>query len=120
MSDLPPNETVADELPSKDARMWATLAHLGGFLFFIPFLVPLVIWLLKRDEFSYVDQQGKEALNFQIVVAIGLLICTALYTVFCIGGLLQLVIVIADIILAAISANKGEPYRYPFSIRFIK
>ncbi len=53
---------------SKDARMWAMLCHLLGF--FTCFIGPLIIWLIKKDEDPFIDNQGKEALNFQITVAI--------------------------------------------------
>jgi uncharacterized Tic20 family protein len=44
------------------------LCHLLGF--FTSFVGPLVIWLIKKDTMSYVDYHGKEALNFQITLAI--------------------------------------------------
>ena len=53
---------------SKDARMWAMLCHLLGL--FTCFIGPLIIWLIKKDEDPFIDDQGKEALNFQITVAI--------------------------------------------------
>src|SRR5690349_455038 len=63
------------QLSPHDARTWATVAHLAGFLMYsgIPFasiLGPLVVWLLKRDQSPYVDDQGKEAVNFQISMAL--------------------------------------------------
>ncbi len=54
----------------KDARTWAMLCHIGAFAgYIIPFghiIAPLVIWLIKKDESPFVDDQGKESLNFQI------------------------------------------------------
>ena len=105
---------------NKDARTFAMLAHLLAI--FTSFLGPLIIWLVKKDEHPYVNEQGKEALNFQITVAIAY-IAAGLLTFACIGFLLLPAVGILDLIfciMACIAANKGEHYRYPLSIRFIK
>ncbi|MCX5638047.1 MAG: DUF4870 domain-containing protein [Planctomycetota bacterium] len=89
---------------------------------FTSFLGPLIIWLVKKDEHPFVDEQGKEALNFQITVLIACL-AAGLLTFVCIGFLLLPAVAIVDIIfcvMACVAANKGEHYRYPLSIRFIK
>jgi uncharacterized Tic20 family protein len=109
---------------NKDARMWGMLAHLSalvGLLSIPPVVGPLVVWLVKRNEHAFVDDQGKEALNFQITMFIALLISGALI---CVGiGLILLPIVgIVDlifVIIAAVKANNGERYRYPFNIRLV-
>ncbi len=105
---------------SKDARMWGMLCHLLGL--FTCFIGPLIIWLIKKDEDPFIDNQGKEALNFQITVAIAALV-SAVLTVVCVGFFLGIAVSIADLvfcILASIKANGGEKYRYPVSIRLIK
>ncbi|MBA7645873.1 hypothetical protein ES703_53632 [subsurface metagenome] len=105
---------------SKDARMWGMLCHLLGL--FTCFIGPLIIWLIKKDEDPFIDNQGKEALNFQITVALAGIV-SAVLTVVCVGFFLGIAVSIADIvfcILASIKANGGEKYRYPVSIRFIK
>jgi uncharacterized protein len=111
------------ELPelTKEARNWAMFCHLAGLLGFpVPILGhilgPLIVWLLTRDEHPFIDDQGKEAVNFQISMAIWqlLLLCTVI-------GFF--VLWIADIVLvikAAIHAGDGEAFRYPMTIRFIK
>jgi hypothetical protein len=105
---------------SKDARMWGMLCHLLGL--FTCFIGPLIIWLIKKDEDPFIDNQGKEALNFQITVAIAGIV-SAVLTVVCVGFILGIAVSIADLvfsIIASIKANGGEKYRYPVSIRFIK
>ncbi len=105
---------------SKDARMFAMLAHLLAI--FTCFIGPLVIWLVKKDEHSFVDEQGKEALNFQITVAIAYVVASLL-SFLCIGFLLFPAIWVVNLIfciMACTAANRGEHYRYPVSIRFIK
>ena len=106
--------------PTSDERTMAMLAHLGGIV--LGFLAPLIIWLIKKDESKFVDYHGKEALNFQIMILIAVIISNVLIMVV-IGCILLPAVVIADIIfciIAGLAANKGEMYRYPFSIRLIK
>ena len=105
---------------SKDARMWAMLCHLLGL--FTCFVAPLIIWLIKKEEDAFIDDQGKEALNFQITVAIAYIV-SGLLTFICIGIFLAIAVGICDLIfciLAAVKSNSGEAYRYPVAIRFIK
>ena len=108
----------ADKDP-KQEKTWAMLCHLGGLLGFIP---PLVIWLIKKDESSLIDDSGKEALNFQISIAIYCAI--AFLLVFILIGIPLLfalqIFNLVMVIIAAIKANDGERYRYPLCIRFIK
>ncbi len=114
-------------IPSKEARRWASLCHIialvgliGNGVGFV--LGPLVVWLIKRDDDPFIDEQGKEALNFQITMVIAALV-SLLLTVVVIGLFLVisvgLVMVIFPII-AAVKASNGEHYRYPFTIRFLK
>ena len=119
-----PMSTV--EGPSKDARMWAMICHLCGLALFssIPFaniIAPLVIWLLKREEFAFVEQQGKEAINFQISVLIYLVCCIPLVFILVGIPLMFLVSIGALVfsIIAAVKANEGVSYRYPLTIRFL-
>ena len=105
---------------TKDARMWAMLCHLLAI--FTSFIAPLIIWSIKKDEQPFVDNQGKEALNFQITVLIAMIV-SGLLSFACIGFILMPLVGIADVvfcIIASVKANSGEAYRYPVSIRFIK
>jgi hypothetical protein len=114
-----PNATPASSgLPSRDERSMAMLCHLLGL---VSFLGPLIIWLIQREKMPYVDDQGKEALNFQISIVIYAAISGVL--IFCgIGFVLAIAVAIFDlimIIIASIAANNGERYRYPLCIRLI-
>jgi len=108
----------------KDARMWAMWCHLGGLAGYIgiPFgniLVPAVIWMLKKDSHPFVDQQGKEALNFQISMTIYAFVA-ALTLLIMIGIIILPILILAGVVLsiiAGIKANDGIAYRYPFTIR---
>ncbi len=109
---------------TKEARMWAMWCHLLGL--FTCFIGPLIIWLIKKDENAFIDNQGKEALNFQITVAIAFavaFILTPVLVFICIGFALVPAVLIADLvfcIVASVKSNNGEAYRYPVSVRFIK
>ena len=105
---------------SKDDKTMAMLCHLLGLL--TSFIGPLIIWLIKKDQSPFVDEQGKEALNFQITVAIAMVVA-GLSTAICIGIVLAPSVAIADLVLcimACVAANKGEHYRYPLCLRLVK
>ncbi len=103
--------------PTSDEKTMALLAHVLTFVF--PVLAPLVIYLIKKDESSYVAYHAKESLNFQITMFI---ICFVL--VITIIGLLLLwavgIIYVVLIIVATIRASEGKLYKYPFCLRLIK
>lgn len=111
---------------TKDERTWGMLCHISSLSgFIIPFgnvIAPLVIWMVKKDEFPLVADQGKEVVNFQISLTIYLLI-SAVLIILLIGiplliglGLFDLIVTI----IGAMKANEGVKYRYPLAIRFIK
>ena len=112
--------------PSGEVRQLAMLCHFAAFAALVfPFgslLGPLILWQFKKDVDPFIDDQGKEALNFQITVAIAWLVCLLLGFVV-IGFLLMTVLVIGALILtiiAGIKANKGIAYRYPWTWRLVK
>ena len=114
------------EIP-REARKWAMICHiialvglLGNGIGFL--LGPLIVWMLKKEEHPFIDEQGKEAVNFQITMFIAAFISALL--VFVVVGIILLIIVglLMTIlpIIGAIKANDGEDFKYPLSIRFIK
>ena len=112
--------------PDKDERLWGMLSHLISFSgYLVPFgsvLGPLIIWLIKKDEMPFVNDQGKESLNFQLTMLIAVIVSAILMLVF-VGFLLLGVLIIYQIIvviMASVKANEGVRYRYPYTIRFIK
>jgi uncharacterized Tic20 family protein len=119
-------QDVAKATPeNRDERMWAMFCHLSGLAGFIfPFgniIAPLVIWMVKKEEYELVNDQGKEALNFQISMTIYILASVVL--IFLVIGIPLLIILgifsLIVVIIAAIKANEGEKYRYPLTIRFL-
>jgi uncharacterized Tic20 family protein len=104
---------------SSEDRTLAMFCHLGGAV--LGFLVPLILWLIQKDKSRFIDDQGKEALNFQLTVLIGYLIGVATFCFF-IGIVIFFGTWVTNLvfgILGAVAAQKGERYRYPISIRFI-
>ena len=108
--------------PSQEERTMALLAHLLAIP--IGFLGPLIIWLVKKDESRFVDDQGKEALNFQITVMLTMVAVSVLAVITCgIGAILAFPVIVVDFvftIMAAVRANEGRCYRYPLCIRMIQ
>jgi hypothetical protein len=98
---------------------------IGGWGFF---LGPLVIWLMKKDTMPFVADQAKESLNFNITIsAIFLLLLILSFLTLGIGFLITVPIMLVVglaalvlVIMAAIKANEGVAYRYPFAVRLIK
>ena len=133
----PPEPVEASGMPSHEERQWALFAHLsallgglltGAFAGLGCFIGPLIIWLVKKDTMPFVDDQAKEALNFNITLAIiGVVLLLLTLVTFGIGALLTVPVgILVGIarrvftISAAIMAIEGERYRYPFSLRLIK
>jgi uncharacterized Tic20 family protein len=114
-------------LTAEQDRMWASLAHLGGILSFVP---ALVIWLVFRGRGRFTDEHAKEALNFQITLLIGYVAISVVSTILALltfgllgalGSLSWVLWLIGCIfsILGYLDARTGKPYRYPFALRLI-
>ena len=128
---MPPIENVTQAL-SNDERTWALLAHLSAFSAFISgigcILGPMIVWLVKRDSLPFASEQAKEALNFNITVALGfvaLVILTigtfGLFVLFAVPiGLALFVAWVVLTVIAALKVNEGVAYRYPFTLRLVK
>jgi uncharacterized Tic20 family protein len=109
-----------------ESRMWAMLAHLSALSgVMVPFghiLGPLIIWLIKKDEMPFVEDQGKEALNFNISMTIYMLV--AIFLVFVVIGFILIPILavfgLVFTIIAAVKANDGIVFRYPITLRLVK
>lgn len=120
--------------PSQEERQWAMFAHLSSLIGALVtgglgiFIGPLVIWLIKKETMPFVDDQGKEALNFSItllILGVALFILTVI--TLGIGALLTVPVGLAAAVawfvltvIAAIKASEGVSYRYPLTLRLIK
>ncbi|HJW07836.1 MAG TPA: DUF4870 domain-containing protein [Rhodanobacter sp.] len=121
----PPSEPPMAGAPSAEERQWAMFAHLSALVgVIIPLgsiIGPLVIWLIKKDTMPFVNDQGKEALNFNITVGIAAVVSWILCFIL-IGFLLLAVLAVGwvvFVIIATIKANEGTTYRYPFTLRLV-
>ena len=106
--------------PDPDSKTMGMLSHLLGI--FLGLIGPLIIWLIKKDQSQFVDDQGKESLNFQIMLMIGYVI-GSVSSVVCIGFLIIPAVWIFGIIfsiIGALKAKDGIAYRYPFNLRLVK
>jgi uncharacterized protein len=125
--DGPNSPATPGAAPTEKERTWGMLAHLSALAGLVVPLAgivvgPLIVWLSRRDESQFVAEHAKEALNFNISVLLGALACMFLMLVF-VGFLLGTALFIAWLVMmliAAIKASEGHPYRYPFSLRLVK
>ena len=110
---------------SEEEKTLAMVCHLAPLIGYTvgigQILVPLIIYLWKREESEYVRAQAAESLNFQISVTIYFIVSGILMLVL-IGFVMLAVVAIVTLVTmiqATIKASKGEYYRYPFCIRFV-
>lgn len=113
---------------TSDERTFALLMHLSllGHIVLsgLAIIAPIIMWNIKKNDSPFLDDHGREALNFQItliiytilIVPAGILTCGLGFIVFPIG---LYVLALIGMIKAATAANRGEFYRYPMTIRFI-
>jgi uncharacterized Tic20 family protein len=112
--------------PTKEERNWAVVLHLSVLAgIFIPwggFIIPFGIWLIKKQDSSFIDRQGREVINFLITVTIAGLV-GAILSIILVGFAILALLVVAVFLLTILSAIKvsdGEDYRYPFILRLIR
>lgn len=101
---------------SHEARNMAMLCHILGA---VGFFGPLVIWLSEKDKHRFVAEHGRAAMNYQV----SLLIYLTALAVTVVGAFLVPVLVVVHvvlIVLGAVKASRGEPWRYPIAVQFLK
>jgi len=119
-SNKSPIEIKSKSEVSQDDINLALIAHIGTM--FGGFFVPLIIWILKKDESEFVAEHARNSLNFQLSMLIYMIvsfilvfIVVGIFTIFAIAVFATIVV-----ILATVAASKGEHYNYPLTINFIK
>ncbi|MBS0264804.1 MAG: DUF4870 domain-containing protein [Planctomycetes bacterium] len=129
-----PNSMSYGEITPEE-KQWALFVHLSALIAMwlggLAILGPLIIWLVKKDQSQFIDDQGKEAVNFHLNILIAGLLLGLLavpLTLLTVGIALLLIIPVAIAlfaasivmpILAAMKANQGEAYRYPFVVKIL-
>lgn len=114
----PPSESVSS---SSSDRNLAMITHLSGFVLYL--VVPLIVWLVHKDrpDKTYLTNEAKEALNFQITILLAWIVCWILKIIlvgFFLMGVLWLVNLIFCIV-AAVKVSSDGSYRYPFTLRLV-
>lgn len=115
--------TPPQPLSDAETRQWAGLAHLLGILGFLP---SLIIYLVYKDRSVFVGQEARAALNFQITLVLAHIanqILNSVLPAFYPGGLATTAIWIVGLVFSVIgfqTVNKGQAYKYPFSLELVK
>ncbi len=111
---------VRDQNDERTKNIWLAFMHISSFMPLV--IVPLIIWILKRDEFPEIEQQGKDVINFQISMCIYLF--AASFSIFFIIGLPVLMLLGPFIgittIINTVRVVTGNGYYYPLTIKFVK
>jgi uncharacterized Tic20 family protein len=120
-----PMDAGSPDTVDADSRMWAMFLHLSQLLHFVPlagFIVPIVIWQVKKDDLPWLDQHGKNAVNWMISEIIYFFASFLLIIV--IVGIPMLVVMgvcaVVFPIIAGVKANSGVVWKYPMTISFLK
>ena len=123
MTDQPstnPYATSPATMRPEDERLWSILTHVGGIVFFL--LAPLIAYLVLRERGPFVRHHTGQALNFQLTMLIGY----AVGIVTSWAGIGILIVIAAGLltlvfgIVAAVATSRGEFYRYPIAITFVR
>jgi uncharacterized protein len=121
MTDAPQNPYQAPSpLSPSDEKLWATLVHIGGIFF--NFLPALIGYVVLKDRGPFIREHTATALNFQLTLLIAYAVGT-ITTLILVGFLILIAAAVLTVIfsiMAAIAANKGELYRYPLTITFVR
>jgi uncharacterized Tic20 family protein len=119
----PPQQPYGGQQPQlspADEKLWATLTHVGGILFH--WLAPLIAYLVLKDRGPFVRWHTRQALNFQLTILLAYIAGGVLLLVF-VGIFVIIAAAVLNIIfgiIAAMAANRGEFYRYPIAIEFVR
>jgi uncharacterized Tic20 family protein len=120
---LPPSAPAGAPLTPDQERTFASFAHLGGIVWILP---SLIIWLLYKDRGPFVSSEAKKALNFMITATIAwvaVIVLDVAFLPYLLASLLNLaiwVVVVVFSIQGFQSAQKGQPFKYPFSLELVK
>jgi uncharacterized Tic20 family protein len=121
---LPPSASaVGAPLTPDEERTWASYAHLGGIIGFLP---SLIIWLVYKDRSAFVGSEARKALNFMIgatIAWIAIYVLAVMFLPFPLPILLYFAVwavVVVFSIQGFQSVQKAQPFKYPFSLDLVK
>ncbi|WP_297081318.1 DUF4870 domain-containing protein [uncultured Demequina sp.] len=107
-------------MSEQDEKTYLLISHIG--MIITGFLAPLIIWLIAKDRSARIDTEGKDILNFGIMISIAYIVGAILWIIL-IGGLVQLAAFVVAVIFGiqgAMAVNRGETYKYPFNLSLVK
>lgn len=121
----PSERTYAMWIHLASLLAWVLAAASQGIGFWVPILVAGVMWSARRRDSPFIDDHGREALNFQISLILMSFIAVFVGMMLCFVGLAVTVPAVAVLgivgsILGAVAASRGQYFRYPATIRFIR
>ena len=121
-----PGDRFFDDAASERERTYAMFNHLTSVLVFvigIPVVAAWIMWLIKKDESPFLDDHGKEAVQFQLSLFLyGLMLVPIGFLTLGVGAVLGGIAIFAlgvvGTILGAKAAHRGQYFRYPMTMRF--
>lgn len=120
------NDPTAPSSSGMTANQWAMLLHFSQYAgFIVPvggFLVPILIWQLKKDDVPGLDEHGKNVTNW-LISSVIYAVVSSLLTIILIGILGLIAVALMALIfpiIGGIKANAGETWKYPAAIGFLK
>lgn len=118
--------SLSEAASNMDSKTYSMLMHFSQFCTFIlPLIglaVPIVMWLIKRNDDPYIDEQGKVVANW-VISALIYCVISSILTIIVIGVFMLIALIICSIIftiMGAIRANDGVIKNYPLAIHFFK
>ena len=117
----PSTQRLRDDGLTEQDRKYALAIHLTallGVFIHLALLVPLVLWLIRKDESAYVDDHGREMMNVFLTGLVLVPVCVI--TIIGIPvAIAWLIITFIGFIRGAVAASRGEYFRYPMTMRFL-
>jgi uncharacterized Tic20 family protein len=125
MSDIQVEDNGDNPVSPKERRI-AAICHLSGFIgFLIPpighLLGPLLVWLIYRDKSLFIDDQGREAVNFQLSTTFYVIASSLLVFIF-VGMFLMVILSVfwlVFVVVATVRSSQGSLFRYPLNLRIL-
>lgn len=127
MSPAMANDRLTDPHAQESERLYATCIHLTLLAYpimpFVIVLAPLVMWLVRRNDSPFIDDHGRETVNFHLSLVLYALAIGPVALVTCgLGAVLWLAVYalgLVGMVLAAVAAHRGEYFRYPATLRLL-
>lgn len=104
---------------TSDDKLFALLSHLS--MFFLPVILPFVFILIKKDQSSFIYHHAKQALFWQLIYIVGMVVVGVVGSIFCfliLATIFLPIVCIVYAVIASIKSYNGEWYTYPLLDKF--